>query len=225
MRLWVRLIAASLLCSAATGTAQNEASGNLPVIDLGYTRHRATYNQTGKYFSFNGIRYSEPPLGKYRFRPAVAPFTVNRTITDGGSLSLQCPQGTPEWSLSATAAAENVTVEQLRQQQNDNPANTEDCLLVDVSVPRAIWERRSRGKGAPVLVWIHGGGFVFGQRGTGYYSPSGLLARSQSDGEDGEDGVVYVALNYRLGLFGFLNDVDGATPNVAILDQVLAFQW
>lgn len=64
-----------------------------------------------------------------------------------------------------------------------------------------------------------------GQRGTGYYSPSGLLARSQSDGEDGEDGVVYVALNYRLGLFGFLNDVDGATPNVAILDQVLAFQW
>lgn len=44
MRLWIRLIAVSLVSSAATGTTQNEAAGNLPVVDLGYTRHRATYN-------------------------------------------------------------------------------------------------------------------------------------------------------------------------------------
>jgi carboxylesterase type B len=36
---------------------------------------------------------------------------------------------------------------------------------------------------------------------------------------------VYVALNYRMGLFGFLNDVDGVFPNIGLQDQRLAFDW
>jgi hypothetical protein len=47
------------------------------------------------------------------------------------------------------------------------------------------------------MVWIHGGGYTLGWK-TLYGSGAGLVAASQ---RDGKEGVIYVALNYRLGLF------------------------
>lgn len=52
-------------------------------------------------------------------------------------------------------------------------------------------------KTAAVMVWIYGGGFTGGSK-TGSGNPAGLIARSQ---DDGQDGIIYVAMNYRLGLF------------------------
>ena len=75
-----------------------------------------------------------------------------------------------------------------------DPRETEDCLFLDVAVPQKIFERRYQGAGAPVLVWIHGGGYVFGEK-SGAGSPAGLLARSQTGSTHG---VIFVALNYRV---------------------------
>lgn len=88
---------------------------------------------------------------------------------------------------------------------------TEDCLFLDVMVPTSIYSAR-KGKGgkrvstikrtsaylsqAPVLVWIHGGGYAVGGKSENG-NPAGLLARSQ---ENGGKGVVYVSINYRLGI-------------------------
>lgn len=79
-----------------------------------------------------------------------------------------------------------------------DPRMTEDCLFLDVMVPRKVFDKRSskgkgRKKGAAVLVWIHGGGFGAGSK----YDvpPAGLLSRSQIGGEEG---VIFVAINYRL---------------------------
>ena len=47
------------------------------------------------------------------------------------------------------------------------------------------------------MVWIYGGGFTGGSK-TGSGNPAGLIAQSQ---DDGSEGVIYVAMNYRLGLF------------------------
>jgi carboxylesterase type B len=47
------------------------------------------------------------------------------------------------------------------------------------------------------MVWIYGGGFTGGDK-SGSGNPAGLVARSQ---DDGQEGVIYVAMNYRLGLF------------------------
>jgi hypothetical protein len=47
------------------------------------------------------------------------------------------------------------------------------------------------------MVWIYGGGFTGGSK-AGSGNPAGLIARSQ---DDGQEGVIYVALNYRLGMF------------------------
>jgi carboxylesterase type B len=47
------------------------------------------------------------------------------------------------------------------------------------------------------MVWIYGGGYTGGSK-AGSGSPAGLIARSQ---DDGQEGIIYVAMNYRLGLF------------------------
>jgi carboxylesterase type B len=74
---------------------------------------------------------------------------------------------------------------------------------------------------APVVVWIYGGGFVAGDKMTGS-DPSGFMARSQ---EDGTGPFIFVAMNYRLGLFGWLAGSSEIDTNVGLLDQRLAFQW
>jgi carboxylesterase type B len=51
-------------------------------------------------------------------------------------------------------------------------------------------------KKAPVVIWIHGGGYVEGNKDS-LFDPSGLVVRSL---EDGSEGIVFVAINYRVGL-------------------------
>lgn len=84
--------------------------------------------------------------------------------------------------------------------QKQDPRTSEDCLFLDVVVPKKIFDRaRSHGQQqartkplAPVLVWICGGGYVWGDK--SIMDPSGLVERSTITG----DGVVYVAMNYRV---------------------------
>ena len=66
----------------------------------------------------------------------------------------------------------------------------EDCLYLN------IWSPGSAKKGAklPVLVWIYGGAFNVGSASRPIYAGQHLA----------EKGVIYVAINYRLGIFGFL---------------------
>lgn len=96
------------------------------------------------------------------------------------------------------------------------PGVSEDCLFLDVIVLEKVFNvTKTNGtsgyhevqcepsqpckvpSGAPVLVWIYGGGYTGGSK-TSAGDPASLIARSlENDGE----GVVYVAMNYRLCLF------------------------
>ena len=74
----------------------------------------------------------------------------------------------------------------------------------------------------PVMVWIHGGGFVFG---------SGNLPGA-AGGPFAKQGVVLVSMNYRLGRFGFFafpalgrEHTDETKGNYAYMDQIAALQW
>jgi carboxylesterase type B len=69
----------------------------------------------------------------------------------------------------------------------------EDCLFLNVVVPRKIFNEREK-KQYPVVIWIHGGGFVQGNKDT-LYNPGGLLDRSR---DDGGEGIVFVSINYRV---------------------------
>jgi para-nitrobenzyl esterase len=67
----------------------------------------------------------------------------------------------------------------------------------------------------PVMVWIQGGGYLFGTSGLPEYD-GGRLAR--------DGGVVLVTFNYRVGIEGFAQ-IDGAPANRGLLDQVAALEW
>ena len=94
-------------------------------------------------------------------------------------------------------------------------------------MPQKIFEGASQTTndtcGAPVLVWINGGGYTAGEKSA--YNAAGLIKASQATNPDG---VVFVSLNYRLGAFGWLSgptlQSDGVA-NAGLYDQRLALQW
>ncbi|KAH4040339.1 carboxylic ester hydrolase [Parastagonospora nodorum] len=215
---------------------------HLPIVDVGYGRYQASLNETGNYYNFSNIRYAEPPVGSLRFALPVSPRGRNTTV-DTGSIARICPQAYPTggrvneryntyYSLTGNtsiAGFENATqgFDYPRNTPSD-PRATEDCLFLDVMVPREIFHarpsRRNRTKtGAAVMVWLHGGGFGAGSK---YDTPAaGLISRSQIGDNEG---VIYVTLNYRLGAFGWMSGPTFAkdgTPNAGLYDQRLALQW
>jgi len=146
---------------------------------------------------FKAIPYAEPPIGDLRWRaPRPAPrWNGIRNTADFGHDCAQAP-------FPPDAAP-------IRTQPS------EDCLYLN------IWQPAEAGPDAlrPVMVWIHGGGFVNGGSSPAVYSGE-RFAR---------DGIVFVSLNYRLGRFGFfahpaLVDVDFG-GNFGFLDQIAALRW
>ncbi|GAA0626668.1 carboxylesterase family protein [Kribbella sandramycini] len=83
----------------------------------------------------------------------------------------------------------------------------DDYLHVNVWTPDV-------GGSAPVVVFFHGGAFVMGSNAISAYDGASFA----------RDGVVFVSVNYRLGVDGFLSFGDGV-PNLGLLDQVAALQW
>jgi carboxylesterase type B len=92
----------------------------------------------------------------------------------------------------------------------------EDCLSLNVWTP-AVDDRRR-----PVLVWVHGGGFMVG-------AGSQPVSRGAALAQRGD--VVVVTINYRPGLFGYLRGIDvcgeaiPSTGNAGLLDQLAALTW
>ncbi len=82
---------------------------------------------------------------------------------------------------------------------------SEDCLFLNIYTPACDDALR------PVLFWIHGGAFVNGSGATPWYDGSSLATRAN---------VVVVTINYRLGAFGYLGDL-----NLGAHDQIAALRW
>lgn len=80
---------------------------------------------------------------------------------------------------------------------------------------------------APVIVWIFGGGYVFGDKNSAG-NPSTLVSQSV-DANSSSSGVIFVSINYRLGLFGWLSgprfQSEGGTSNLGLYDQRAAMKW
>ncbi|EED14541.1 carboxylesterase, putative [Talaromyces stipitatus ATCC 10500] len=179
------------------------------VIDLGYQLNQGqTVNNS--LVTFRNIRYADAP----RFKPPTVPGR-NRSAVQNAS-DIICPQGMPGWLLYGAVVP--VTKENLPPV---DPRTSEDCLFLDVLLPQRVWMERARTtKRAPVLVWIHGGGYTLGWKDASGRG-NGLVARSEWHNQQG---VILVSINYRLGLFGWMNG-EGVTSNIGLLDQRLALDW
>ncbi|WP_339844155.1 carboxylesterase family protein [uncultured Halopseudomonas sp.] len=137
---------------------------------------------------FRGIPYAAAPVGELRFASTRPPAQRNTTLELSDEFGAMCPQT-------------NISTRQIQGE--------EDCLFLNVYAP-------AEGEDLPVMVWIHGGAFVFGNGG-GEYDPQRLV----------EKDVIVVTLNYRLGNLGFLAhpSLDDDAGNFALMDQQEALRW
>ncbi|KAK6368034.1 hypothetical protein LTS17_010187 [Exophiala oligosperma] len=207
------------------------------------------FQESGQLYNFSNIRYAQPPVGKLRFAAPVPPQGRNPNVQNGNSTPI-CPVAWPTWELisagfvasfiEGNATSFNYTEAeqelQLYLAANGNssytptPRETEDCLFLDVIVPKAVFDgahgarRRRQNGGASVLVWIYGGGYVGGDKSSS--NPSGLIKSSQANGDPG---LIFVAMNYRLGALGWLSGPTfqsaGGVSNAGLYDQRLALEW
>ena len=140
---------------------------------------------------FRGIPFADPPVGAARFaapRPAQAWTGVRDAVSFGPPPPQAAFFGMDELALP----------------------ESEDWLTVNVWSPEL-----DPGAGRPVMVWVQGGGYVFGMSSLPEFD-GGRLAR--------DGGVVVVTFNYRVGIEGFAQ-IEGAPANRGLLDQVAALEW
>lgn len=196
-------------------------------------RHQAIeYVEQGSFYNFSNIRYAEPPVGNLRFQAPKKPKGQSDTI-NRGDVGAICPQSSPSWESIASQFVPNYLIGlgfnyskaaasvPANPPSEKDPRETEDCLFLDVHVPKAVWD--SNDGSAPVLVWIYGGGYTAGEKtGDGSYDPAGMF-------EQASQPFIQVAMNYRLGALGWLSGSEfqgaGGQGNAALQDQKLALEW
>ncbi|KAL3288034.1 hypothetical protein HHI36_002486 [Cryptolaemus montrouzieri] len=169
----------------------NSENPNL-IINDGQLEGTIMRTKGGRAFSaFLGIPYAEPPMGELRFKAPV-PIKPWEGILQATKSHPFCPQ---EDYFSAKIIGE------------------ENCLFLNVYTPRLPHESKEL---LPVLVYIHGGAFIFGAATNENYGPEYLLDKD----------LILVTPNYRLGALGFLSTNDDVSPgNYGLKDQSLALKW
>src|SRR5581483_4996866 len=144
-------------------------------------------------FAFYGIPYAQPPFGPRRFQPPVAP---------------QPWDGVRACIAPAPTAPQPATGFTLIPEPTIDGGDAPGCLALNVFTPDL------GASGLPVLVWIHGGGFVTGTPSSTWYDGTRF----------NRDGVVVVSVGYRLGAEGFL-PIPGTATNRAVRDWIAALEW
>jgi para-nitrobenzyl esterase len=150
---------------------------------------------------FKGIHYGASTAGSNRFKPPRPP-TPWGDIRDTVKYGDQCPQMPPTGG---------------NERPDSATPTSEDCLVLNVWTPGL-----RDGKRRPVMVWLHGGGYVSGSGASPLFDGTRLAQRGD---------VVIVTLNHRLNVFGhlYLGGLGGAeladSGNAGQLDIVLALQW
>jgi carboxylesterase type B len=145
----------------------------------------------GDYVSFQAIPYMKAPVGKLKFRD---------------------PQPPEKWTEPLDATKEGSAFRSHNFFKNE-PAGDLDAMFINVYT--RIVDPKSP---LPVMVHIHGGGFVSGSGGTELTGPDLFMQKN----------VVLVTMNYRLGIFGFLSLKDeslGVPGNAGLKDQTFALKW
>ncbi len=151
--------------------------------------------------AYLGIPYAAPPVGGLRWKPPqpVVPWPGIRQADRMGASPFSPP--TDKNSVYF---------------EPSTPMN-EDCLTLNVWVPQV-----KPVEPLPVMVWIYGGDWIYGNSSDPLYWGDALASR----------GVIVVSINYRIGVLGFLahpqlsaESDHGVSGNYGLLDQIAALQW
>jgi para-nitrobenzyl esterase len=151
--------------------------------------------RNGTIRSFLGVPYAAPPVGDRRFAEPepVRVWDGKRDATVAGPSAPQRIKPFPALDLVALVG--------------EGGERGDDYLTCNIWTPDGAEQ-------CPVMVWIHGGGFVIGN----------TDAPVQKGETFARDGVVCVAINYRMGIDGFL-PIPGVPTNLGLRDMIAALGW
>jgi para-nitrobenzyl esterase len=194
-----RLLLAAALLAAACSTTSQSSDPTVAQVESGQLKG---VEKEG-IVSFKGVPYAAAPVGDLRWR-APRPAAKWQGVRDASAYGPICMQKMP------------------------NPDNgigqypaSEDCLSLNIFT-QTMTERMGRNAKRPVMLWIHGGGFVNGSGSAELYDGSQLAKR----------GVVVVTINYRLGRFGsfahplLTKEAAGQpTANYGMMDMIASLEW
>jgi len=181
------------------------ANAQSTVVQIANGKIQGAANSDNTVRIFKGIPFAAPPVGDLRWKAPqpVQNWQGTKQCTDFSASPIQNkPQPFYCWSEEFIAQPEPLS---------------EDCLYLNV------WTTsKSKGEKQPVFLWIYGGGLNSGSANCAIY-----------DGEEmAKKGVVFVSINYRVGVFGFmahpeLSQESGyhSSGNYGFLDQVAALKW
>ncbi|MGA0603305.1 carboxylesterase/lipase family protein [Caulobacter sp. KR2-114] len=199
IRSWAGAVAAAVAISGAA-TAWAEASPPRAKVDGGVVVGKAQ----GPAAVFRSIPYAAPPIGPRRWKPPAPVIAWNgQRVADTPGPA--CMQTVPEGRPNGGGYMGPVS---------------EDCLTLDVTAPVGL---ASAGHKAPVMVWIPGGGNLFGAANVPSYDAVNFA----------RDGVIVVTMNYRLGALGFFAHPaltaeapkDQGLVNYGLMDQIAVLKW
>ena len=137
-----------------------------------------------------------------------------------GDLRFRAPQPPQRWTEVADAGSYGCVCPQPPVPNfplDLGAPEDEDCLFLNVWAPSGTLP----GDAKPVMVWLHGGAYVMGASSQPLYDGCRLASRGD---------VVVVSMNYRVGVFGFLDlsELAGGgrfDSNVGLRDVLAALRW
>jgi len=207
------LLSGLLACTPAE-VDKVEATSKHPVVSAGgESLQGVALDEATGLSVFRGIPFAASPTGDHRWKPP-AGHRPRPGIQQADQFGPACPQlqGNHDWYRQVATLFGNPpeTIGPLEDID-------EDCLYLNV------WTNNLTGQEKrPVMVWIYGGANQNGYSNEPNYHGDGLAPR----------GVVFVSLNYRVGVMGFMGhpglaaeSKNGVTGNYAILDQIAALTW
>ena len=230
-------------------------NADLPIVDLGYAKHRAVGNPNDKLYKFQSIRYAAPPVGNLRFKAPELPLRGDPGTVEDGSGRKECLQATVNWGAHF-----------------DDGGDCEDCLCCeepknDGSCDKPLVpcpDSRSSGSSKQAFGGFLPKGDLTNPR---YYSedclfldvwaPKATFDKPEEERlpvivwiyggafafggkslyfpggilkrsfAEGGSGVIFVTLNYRMGALGFAagKEIEDQDVNAGILDQRRALDW
>ncbi len=161
--------------------------------------------------SWKGIPYAKAPVGTLRWKAPVDPDTWT-TARSAKSFAPACVQYGRIYGPGANNTWDATVGTTLNQ-----AVGAEDCLYLNV------WRPANDTGNLPVIVFYHGGSNVSGYTADPVYDGANLARTANA---------VVVTVNFRLGIFGFLNlpqlktgDAANDSGNFAILDSIKALQF
>ena len=194
------------------------AAGDPTLVSTTLGKLRGVATDAGV-IEFLGVRYAQPPLGALRFKGPLKPepWNTEAAATAYGQAAVQMRSGAGAATYPPLVQA--AMTEAFKPPEGVKAEGDEDCLVLNVYAQKTGVEA---GATRPVMVWLHGGGFSYGQAPLNIYRGRNLAKNHD---------VVFVGVNHRLNVFGFLALDSAGVPgfsgsaNAGMLDIIMALEW